>query len=449
MEETHLRLSITLKMTISSKLSDYLANQEGLEHRDVIPEKELEQELIIKRFVHCQTVWYIGNVATDLSYLIVFVIWMYRCHQINTALQKIALFNSRSHQRKKSGTPARFTMLPIYVIFSITAMSISTMIGLLTNSFIIVVHGMDRAKGRNVNPRELVLFILGLFNIAFQCTMAANDTVLFFWSDLYYSDNVYTIFSVLLLFTIFSSFWFTLCLCGFYYVMLVTSEHTFLMRLKQCISEVVPWILASFIFLSLAISIPVVWNIKVDYPSQINGNSTFNVTVEHTKPHMSLLYLLITSIIGCSIPLFLVAVTNILIIKSLCFNANSLGKSSGGMNMQSVEASVSAAWTVTSLLLLYFSFYVSEIMLFTFHRYNFKDTGAITMDSLWFSVCLVVVYAYSPVQSLILICGSPKLKRTSLRLIGSIICDENKPTTSEIFTLQCNKMIYSHTIVME
>ncbi|XP_056427596.1 taste receptor type 2 member 40-like [Hyla sarda] len=225
-------------------------------------------------------------------------------------------------------------------------MAISTVIGLFTNSFIIVAHGMDRAKGRNINPRELILSTLGLFNIAYQFSMVANDIVLYLWSDLYFSDNVYTIFSILLLFTIFSSFWFTFCLCGFYYVMLVKFEKTFLMRLKQNISEVVPRMLLSSVVLSLIISVPVAWNIKKeDYSTHFSENVTDNSTVQGA-PHMSLQYLLVTSIIGCCIPLILVAISNILIIKTLCLHAKHLGKNTGGMSVQSVEASVSAARTV-------------------------------------------------------------------------------------------------------
>ncbi|XP_069819555.1 taste receptor type 2 member 39-like [Dendropsophus ebraccatus] len=289
-------------------------------------------------------------------------------------------------------------------------MAISTAIGFFTNSFIIVAHGMDRAKGKNINPRELILFTLGLFNIAYQFSMVANDTVLYLWSDLYFSDKVYTIFSILLLFTIFSSFWFTFCLCSFYYVMLGKFEKTLFVRLKQNISEVVPWMLLSSVVLSLSISVPVAWNIKKeDYSDNFNVNATDNSTI-HGTPHMSLQYLLVTSIIGCCIPLILVAISNVLIINTLCLHAKHLGKNTGGMNVQSVEASVSAARTVTSLLLLYISFYVSQILLIM---------AIFDVDSIWFSVCLVIIYAYSPVQSIILILGSPKLKSTLVTFFKS------------------------------
>lgn len=312
----------------------------------------------------------------------------------------------------RNGT-AENQVLPMFVIVSLSALGISTVTGFFTNCFIIVAHGMDRLKGRNTSPRELILFTLGLFNIAFQCTMVANDSLLFLWSDVYFLDNVYTIFSVLLLFTIFSSFWFMFCLCGFYYVMLVTYEQTFFMRLKQSISDVVPWMLFMSVFLSLIISIPVAWNIKKEeYSVQIDGNLIGNSTVQYGTPHMSLQYLLVASIIGCCVPLILVAIANIFIIRFLFVHVKQLKKSATAMGVHSMEASVSAACTVTSLLILYVSFYVSETLLIL---------DIFKVDSPWISGCLVTVYSYGPIQSLILILGSPNLRQ----LIRQWLCSIN------------------------
>lgn len=347
------------------------------------------------------------HLITNSHGILAIVIFIYTYKQVFPTAREVQL------RKWKTEKPSRVenTMLPSFVILSLSALGISTVIGFFTNSFIIVAHGMDRAKGRNINPRELILFTLGLFNIAYQFSMAANDSVLYLWSNVYFSDNVFAIFSVLLLFTIFSSFWFTFCLCGFYYVMLVTFEQTFFMRLKQSISDVVPWMLFSSVLLSLIISVPVAWNIKKDeYLVQLYGNLTDNSTVQYGIPQMSLQYLLVTSIIGCCIPLILVAFANILIIKSLCVHAKHLSKNAGGMSVQSVEASVSAARTVSSLLILYISFYISQILLIM---------AVFDVNSIWFSVCLLVIYAYSPVQSIILILGSPKLKSALLTFLGS------------------------------
>ncbi|KAM5193791.1 taste receptor type 2 member 40-like [Mantella aurantiaca] len=336
------------------------------------------------------------------------------------------MFNLRREGRESNET-TECQVLPMFVVVSISALGISTVTGFFTNSFIIVAHGMDRLKGREINPRELILLTLGLFNIVFQCTMVANDSLLFLWSDVYFLDNVYTIFSILLLFTIFSSFWFTFCLCSFYYLMLVTYEQTFFIRLKQSISDVVSWMLFFSVSISLIISVPVAWNIKKDeYAVQFDGNLTGNSTIQYGTPHMNLQYLLVTSIIGCCVPLILVALVNFFIIKCLYVHVKQLKKKAAAMSMQSVDASVSAACTVSSLLILYVSFYVSETLLIM---------DIFKVDSPWISGCLVTVYSYAPIQSLILIMGSPKLRQMIHQWFCSINVTNSKPSDARAYTI--------------
>ncbi|KAM3936735.1 taste receptor type 2 member 40-like [Leptodactylus fuscus] len=385
----HLHLSITWNGTLSPPLSSLLiSNTYKLNNQAKVGFSQVYVLL-----------------AEDLHKSSFFVITMiqliYQYHQ-GVFLSKASEVHKFQTGKEANEEPDQRQTLPTFVIVSMSALGISTVMGFFTNSFIILVNGMESTKSRNINPRELILFTLGVFNIAFQCTMVANDTLLFLWSDFYFSKYVYTIFSILLLFTIFSSFWFTFCLCGFYYIMLVTFEKTLFMHLKRNISQIVPWMLFCCILLSLIISVPVAWNIeKVECLDLLAGNITGNFTVQLSPPYMSLQYLLVTSIIGCCIPLILVAIANILIVKSLCSHVTHVRKSSGQISVQSLDASISAVHTVTSLLLLYFSFYVSETLLIL---------DIFKVDSPCMSVCLITVYGYAPVQSVILISGSPNLR---------------------------------------
>ncbi|XP_018413692.1 PREDICTED: taste receptor type 2 member 40-like [Nanorana parkeri] len=268
---------------------------------------------------------------------------------------------------------------------------------------------MDLIRGRNISPRELILSTLGLFNMFYQLTLIANDLFIFLWNELYFSDKVHTTFSLLLFFTIFSSFWFTVCLCGFYYVNIVSFKHPFFMQLKQRMSEVVNWMLALSILIALTISIPVSWNISKPSISLVTANAPYvKEDISQISPH----YLLIASMFGCCIPLVLVGTTDAIVLRSLYTNARLLRRNAGGMSVQSVDASMAAARTITSLLLLYLCFYLSVISLLL---------NIVLMGSTWFPLCVTVIYSYSPIQSVILILGSPKLKGASLRLFARLM----------------------------
>nr|DBA22660.1 TPA: hypothetical protein GDO54_013673 [Pyxicephalus adspersus] len=288
----------------------------------------------------------------------------------------------------------------------------NSIIAFFTNPFIILNHGMDLVQGRNVSPRERILSTLGLFNIFYQLTLITNDLVLFLWNELYFSDKVHTTFSMILLFTIFSSFWFTACLCGFYYVSIVSFKHPLFMQLKQRMLEVVNWMLALSVLIALTISFPVAWNISKPITNPGTANSTsLEEGISQISPH----YLLIASIFGCGVPLVLVGAADAIVLKSLFTNARLLLRNAGGMSVQSVDASMAAARTITSLLFLYLCFYLSVISLFL---------NIVLLGSTWFPLCVTVIYSYSPIQSVILILGSPKLKGALLgiftRLMGQL-----------------------------
>ncbi|XP_029437358.1 taste receptor type 2 member 40-like [Rhinatrema bivittatum] len=293
-------------------------------------------------------------------------------------------------------------MFPLFTLVSLTILGFNSVAGVLTNTFIVAVNFMDRGQGQTLNPSDLILFTMAVFNICFQGTMSTNDFFIFFWEKVYFSDWVYPIFTVLLLFTIFCSFWLTVCLCGFYCLQIILFSHPFLVCLKRGISKLVPWLLFWSMLLSLALSVPAIFNISKEPHQNSTVDLMSNTTLEEAVPSVSLTYLLISSIFGSCLPLLLVGASASLIITSLCKHATRMEQSVSGFSGPHKKASMEAAKTITSLLFLYISFYVSQILLIL---NTFPTTSS------WFCVCLIIIYCYSPMQSLILITGSPKLKR--------------------------------------
>ncbi|OCU01543.1 hypothetical protein XELAEV_18007334mg [Xenopus laevis] len=281
----------------------------------------------------------------------------------------------------------------------------TTIFGIVTNLIIVIVNLNDKVRGKSLNPSDLILVTLGLSNMTFQFSMTANDFLSILWSDLYFSDAVYTAFITLLLFPIFSSFWFTVCLCVYYCLQIVIFTHPFLVHLKLTISQLVPYFLGVSVFISVVISIPGIWSTYRDPP---NSNFSRNQSVEIELPKLSFTYLFYSNIIGCSLPLVLVGISNCLILKSLISKRTMLEKNKGDVQSPRTVARERAARTVGFLLLLYMSFYISEIFMFV----DFFPPG-----SPGFCTCLMVIYSYSPAQSMILIFGSPKLKKALLNLL--------------------------------
>nr|DBA22663.1 TPA: hypothetical protein GDO54_013676 [Pyxicephalus adspersus] len=299
----------------------------------------------------------------------------------------------------------------------------TTVFGIFTNCVIVSVNLIEKAKGKSLGSSDLIIVTLGLSNIIFQLVMTANDFLSLLWSELYFSDEVYNTFNTLLFLPVYASFWFTVCLCVYYCLQIVIFTNPFLIRIKAGIPKLVPWFLVIAVLTSVAIGVPALWSTYKDIPS---GGLPNNQSMDTEVPKLSLTYLLASNIIGCSLPLVLVAISNGLILKSLVTNSKVLEKNISNSLSPRTEAKERAARTVTLLLILYLVFYLSEMMMFV---------DLFPPSSLGFCICLMIIYIYSPAQSVILILGSPKLKKALQSLFRFSVCWRNwkKDTPNIVF----------------
>ncbi|XP_069819558.1 taste receptor type 2 member 40-like [Dendropsophus ebraccatus] len=299
-------------------------------------------------------------------------------------------------------------MLPLFILVSMIVLATSTVMAVFTNSFIIAVNLMDKAKSKNLSPSDLIVVTLCVSNIFFQLIMLVNDYMSFVCADIYFTDEVYTIATVLLMLPIYCSFWFTVCLSVNYYLQIVIATHPFLIRLKLAAAQLVPWLIMASVFISFVTGIPAYWNFQTDPP---NVNMSTNESSEISVPSLNVVYLLPSTLINCSLPLVLVGVANGLIIKSLVSRTQNSDRNANGEPSAHAEGRVRAARTISCLLLLYICFYISEVLLFI---------EIFPQSSPGFCTCLMIIYGYSPAQSIVLILGSPKLKQVSLSLFHCV-----------------------------
>ncbi|XP_077137114.1 taste receptor type 2 member 40-like [Ranitomeya variabilis] len=299
-------------------------------------------------------------------------------------------------------------MFPTFLLIFMTILAISTVIGSIANSIIIAVNIKDKIKGKTLSPSDQILLMMGISNVLFQFIMIINDFLSFLESDLYFSEEIYILFSAIINFPVFTSFWLMACLSISYYFQIFIFTHPFLVRLKLAVFRCIPQLLITSVLVSLATCIPVIWNTILD-------NQGFNMTsirsMEASSPKLTLEYLIISNLISCSLPLILAAVSNGLIIMSLVAHTKKAVKNAKGDLSANTEGQVRAARTISCLLLIYVCFYISELLLFT---------EIFLPSSPGLCVCLVIIYSYSPAQSIVLIFGSPKLKQASIRITNCI-----------------------------
>ncbi|KAM3936739.1 taste receptor type 2 member 40-like [Leptodactylus fuscus] len=323
-------------------------------------------------------------------------------------------------------------MLPVFILVSMIVLAVNTVLAVFTNSFIIGVNLMDKAKSRNFTPSDLIVVTLCMSNVFFQLIMLVNDYMSFVCSDIYFSAGVYLVSVVLITIPIYCSFWFTVCLSLNYYLQIVIATHPFLIRLKLASVRLVPQLIMVSLIISFATALPAAWNFQLDPPYL---NMSMNESGEISVSGRNVVYLLpaYANLINCSVPLVLVGISNGLIIKSLVVH-NSDRNSKGELGAHA-EGRVRAAKTISWLLFLYICFYLSEILVFI---------EIFSQTSPGFCACLIIIYSYSPAQSIVLIFGSPKLKQVSLslvRCIGGINKEKTKKPTVLFIKLRMKKTV--------
>ncbi|XP_056408225.1 taste receptor type 2 member 8-like [Hyla sarda] len=317
-------------------------------------------------------------------------------------------------------------MLPVFILVSMIVLGASTVMAVVTNSFIIAVNLIDKAKSKSLSPSDLIVVTLCVSNIFFQLIMIVTDYMSFLCADVYFTDEVYILSTALLMLPIYCSFWFTVCLSVNYYLQIVIATHPFLIRLKLAAAQLVPRLIMASVFISFATGLPASWNFQGN-PS--NQNMTINESVHISVADLNVAYPVPSTLILCSLPLVLVGIANGLIIKSLLVHTHNSDRNTKGELSAHAEGRVRAARTISCLLFLYICFYISEVLLFmeTFPR-----------SSPGFCTCLMIIYGYSPAQSIVLIFGSPKLKQVSLSLIHCVGINKEKPKKPTVLFINVN-----------
>ncbi|XP_075048786.1 taste receptor type 2 member 40-like [Mixophyes fleayi] len=316
-------------------------------------------------------------------------------------------------------------MLPIFILASMVILGTSTVIGVFTNTLIIAVNIIDKVKGKALSSSDLILVTMSMSNVLFQFIMLANDFLSFLESDLYFSDEIYTLFTVMLNLPIYSSFWFTVCLSINYCLQIVIFTNPLLIQMKFTVSQLVPLLLMASVLMAMATGIPAAWNLYRD-PGNLNTSS--NQSVEFSVPKLNVAYLLPCNLLSCSLPLILVGIADGVIINSLVTH-NSDRNANGELSPRA-HGRMRAARTISCLLILYISFYISEILMFI---------DAFPPSSPGFCICLIVIYIYSPAQSIVLIFGSPKLKQVYCNLFSGVHgFKKEKTKKSTVLFIKCN-----------
>ncbi|XP_068934646.1 taste receptor type 2 member 1 [Petaurus breviceps papuanus] len=293
-------------------------------------------------------------------------------------------------------------LLVIQFVFGI----VQFFVGIMANGIIIIVSGLEYIKKKRVTAYNLLLISLGFFRIVLQVVTISGNLILFFTLELYVTYELFMVF----FFINEVNLWIATYLCVFYCVKIANIVHPLFLWVKMRISRLVPWWILASLIISAALSTfhsLVYWSgTKEELRRFFTGNITAQALFHYVFPIPIL-------VVGLAVPLCMFSAASFLLIYSLGRHTRQMRSTTTGFRDPSTEAHIHAMKSVFSFIILYSSYYVGMVILFS---------GIPLEDGLLLFIFFSLASFYPSGHSIILILGNSKLKHYTRTFLLSAKC---------------------------
>ncbi|KAM4632107.1 taste receptor type 2 member 4-like [Discoglossus pictus] len=290
----------------------------------------------------------------------------------------------------------------------LTIASTALMSGVPLNVFIMAVSFRAWVKGGQQSSANLLLLVLGPFNITTLILQCFGNIIQCF-VDVFSSFNIYFIFAVCCS-TFLSSSWITAWLSTFYCIKIVTFQHRLITYLKLRFSILLPWLLSGSIILSFSLMTLLLVITILHVPFINLDNNTNDSSYGQLSGYRNIRPFIYGWVAASCVPLLLSVISLGLTITSLILHVLRLHRGSSNISFSQVKAHVHAAITMTLLLILQIIYFLVLT----------SDTLFLSCNIAWFWFCNIIYCYFGTVQALILILGNKKLS-LACRVFGCLL----------------------------
>ncbi|XP_007981455.2 taste receptor type 2 member 39 [Chlorocebus sabaeus] len=297
--------------------------------------------------------------------------------------------------------PAESELSPFLITLTLAVLLAEYLTGIMANGFITAVHAAEWVQNKSVSTSGRILVFLSVSRIALQSLMmleiSISSTSLSFYSE----DSVYYAFKISFIFLNFCRLWFAAWLSFFYFVKTANFSYPLFLKLRWRISGLIPWLLWLSVFISFSHSMFCI-NICTGYCDNSFPIHSSNSTEKTYFSAISVVSLAFLFNLGIVIPLIMFILAAILLILSLKRHTLHMGSNATGSKDPSMEAHIGAIKATSYFLILYI---FNAVALFIYLSNMFD------INSLWNTLCQIIMAAYPASHSTLLIKDNPGLRR--------------------------------------
>ncbi|OXB53897.1 hypothetical protein ASZ78_001391 [Callipepla squamata] len=287
--------------------------------------------------------------------------------------------------------------------------TLQALAGMCINAFIVATSCTAWLRKKSLSSSEKILLLLGCFRFLYLCNTWIYIIISVLFPERRFGTAIIFTFAIFPTFLYFSDLWTSACLYAFYCLKIANFRHHLFIYLKARADRIVPWMLLSSVVMSLVNCSPLFIAINVVNTTSINSTSQgiFWKVNEQLRKHFITVFFVSTS--GFSMAFLIVTISAFLLLFSLCRHKHKMQTSSA--SSLSMDAHIKA---MKSLLSFFFSYTMNYTILILSQYYSSKKNLSLALSALQ--------YSFPVIHSLILICSSPRLARTALRILPCVTC---------------------------
>ncbi|XP_006013509.3 taste receptor type 2 member 39-like [Latimeria chalumnae] len=299
-------------------------------------------------------------------------------------------------------------MATVHAILQLAAILFVIVLGIIGNLFITIVNFQELWRTGTLQPSELIVICIALSNILVVMVLAVWFTIFLLDLCIYMGTHVYQVTDFFIVFISKAGYWFTAWLCFFYCVKIVKVNWRIFLKLKQCISSLVSFLLMATIVGSFGLAYPCAYIIR-----DLNTTGT---TEQCKYYHVSgqeefmMGYVVTLSVAGSLLPLALMLLSSFGIVVFLIKHSKNMTKTSNASSSSRSEGPATVAKMLISLIILYMVSVVSVLVIN--HISTIIDSSMVVIIAS--SSCV-----FSAGSSVILIVGTVKLRQAFLKIFCS------------------------------
>lgn len=301
-------------------------------------------------------------------------------------------------------------------ITGFTLLAIETLIGMITNGFIVLVICIDWFKSKKLSTADLILGCLGLSRLLWQAVVILNVTVSFFFKSTYIQNYARLTFLLMWLFTNTVSLWFSAWLSVMYFVKIAIFSNPVFLRMKQRFPGLILRLLLGSVVFSVFVNVVIFtashYGLSTCNPYQRCSSNCSDTAI---KMPDSCKYFIVLTTAPHFLPTMIFLSSSALLITSLWKHTRRLRDNRSGPRDLSTKTHLTAIKALASFAVLFLASFLAvtsqSLLNWTTHQ---RDWTSIFFEN--------VSAVYSPAHAIILIAINPKLKQAWVWTLHHLKC---------------------------